>query len=82
MPCTLCASEHHTRSHCPWSQDSTRTASVDRAYHWLPITPETPRGVKMQLINRKAGVAAYGTLGTDPFFWTHYAPLPTFRDEA
>ena len=35
----------------------------------------------MQLINRKAGVAAYGTLGTDPFFWTHYAPLPTFRDE-
>lgn len=35
----------------------------------------------MQLINRNAGVAVYGTLGTDPFFWTHYAPLPTFRDE-
>lgn len=80
MPCTLCGSDHHSRSQCKWDHDSTRTASVDRGYHWQPITPSTPRGVKMQLINRSAGVATYGKLETDAGFWTHYAPLPTFED--
>ena len=61
--------------------DSTKSASVDKSYHWRLITADTPRGVKMQLINKNAGVAAYGTLSTDPFFWTHWAPLPTFGDD-
>lgn len=60
--------------------DSTKSALVDHGYHWLPITSATPRGVKLQLINRAAGVAIYGKLGKDTDFWTHYAPLPTFED--
>lgn len=59
------------------TNDSTRTAVVDRRYHWRPIDASTPRGTKMQLINRDAGVACYGQLGTGVHFWTHWAPLPT-----
>ena len=58
--------------------DSTRVAVVDDTYHWRKIDGNTPRGSKLQLINRGAGVATYGTLGTDPGHWTHWAPLPTF----
>lgn len=60
--------------------DSTKSALVDHGYHWRPITAATPRGVKLQLINRQAGVAIYGKLGKANDFWTHYAPLPTFED--
>ena len=53
---------------------------VDTKYHWNEITESTPRGVKLQLINKNAGSAAYGTLaGTHECFWTHWAALPTFR---
>lgn len=62
------------------SPDSTRFAVVDTLYHWRPIDASTPRGSKLQLINRSAGVATYGSLGTDPCHWTHWAPLPTFKD--
>lgn len=34
----------------------------------------------MQLINRKAGVAVYGTIGSNEKYFTHWAPLPTFKD--
>lgn len=57
-----------------------RAAAVDRGYKWLPIDADTPRGVKLQLINRVAGVAQYGRLGTVETFYTHWAPLPTFED--
>lgn len=57
-----------------------RSTIVDRDYKWLPIDERTPRGVKLQLINRKAGVAQYGRLGTAESFYTHWAPLPTFKD--
>ena len=62
------------------TQDSSRAALVDKGYLWRPITPATPRGTKLQLINRGAGVATYGALG-GAFFWTHWAPLPTFADD-
>ena len=58
--------------------NTAKTALVDKAYHWRKITPSTPRGVKLQLINRPAGVACQGSLGTHPGFWTHWCPLPTF----
>lgn len=61
--------------------DSTRAAVVDRQYHWAPITAATPRGSKMQLINRDAGVAVYRELQAGDNFWTHCAPLPTFDPE-
>ncbi|MDO9252561.1 MAG: hypothetical protein Q7U48_13560 [Hydrogenophaga sp.] len=67
------------------SQDSIRltndrSAAVDHSYPWLPIDQHTPRGVKLQLINRKAGVAHYGQLGTEETFYSHWAPLPKFKD--
>ena len=56
-------------------------AAIDRSYNWLPIDANTPRGVKLQLINKRYGVATYGQIFSDNCFWTHYAPLPTFRKE-
>lgn len=54
------------------------TVAIDRQYHWRKIDKDTPRGVKLQLIDRSAGVAHYGHYtGNDSF--THWAPLPTFR---
>lgn len=59
--------------------NTNNTVAIDRDYHWREIDTETPRGVKLQLINRAAGVALYATYnGTDKHF-THWAPLPTFR---
>jgi hypothetical protein len=59
---------------------SDRAATVDTAYHWIPVGPDTPRGTKVQLIDRRLGVAVYGhySTGSD---WTHWAPLPTFKKE-
>lgn len=64
----------------PIAQDSSRAALVDKGYHWRPIAADTSRSAKLQLINRPAGVAVYGALGTSKF-WTHWAPLPTFADQ-
>lgn len=55
-----------------------QTTVVDREYHWLPISI-APLGKKIQLINEAAGVATYGIVGTEESFFTHWAPLPTFR---
>lgn len=55
-----------------------RAAVVSDSYHWRTITNETPRGRKLMLINKNAGVACIGSLDTNPWFWTHWAPLPTF----
>lgn len=57
-------------------------AVVADGFHWRSIDAATPRGCKLQLINRSAGVACYGVLGTEPHFWTHWAPLPTFAEPA
>jgi hypothetical protein len=65
---------------CPKaSHDNTRVALTDKGYHWLEIDAQTPRGAKVQLINRQAGVAIYGTIGSHEKFFTHWAPLPTFK---
>lgn len=58
-----------------------RAAVVDGTYHWRPIDADTPRGVKLQLVRREAGVAVYGTLNNGNTFFTHWAPLPTFTEE-
>lgn len=65
----------------PGASDNTREAVIDRGYHWRPITTRTPQGQKMQLINRDAGCATYGKLGSNEKFFSHWAPLPTFLDE-
>jgi hypothetical protein len=56
-----------------------KAAAVDPGYHWIPVGPDTPRGTKLQLINRTLGVAVYGQY-TPGMNWTHWAPLPTFKD--
>lgn len=56
------------------------TVAVDREYYWRPIA-ECPLGVKVQLINRRYGVAVYGNHNGKDRFWTHWAPLPVFRKE-
>jgi hypothetical protein len=61
--------------------NSTNTAAIDRAYHWLPIDEHTPTGVKLQLIRQDAGVAQYGTYKRGDTFFTHYALLPTFNKD-
>ena len=53
-------------------------AAVDKSFFWLPVGPSTPRGVKLQLINKSAGVAVYGHY-SDKGVWTHWAPLPKFH---
>lgn len=58
-----------------------RTAVVDQGYFWRPIDNNTPRGAKLQLIDRRLGVAVYGVY-TGTGSWTHWAPLPKFGDSA
>lgn len=53
-------------------------ACIDRGYHWRDIDASTSIGMKMQLINKSAGVAMYGNLMRRNNFFTHWAPLPTF----
>ena len=61
-------------------QDGTGAAVVDRAYPWIPVDANTPRGSKLQLIVKADGVALHGQYqpGTG---WTHWAPLPTFSND-
>lgn len=58
--------------------NSDATAAIDKDYHWKPIDENTPRGVKLQLINRAAGSAVYGHYHNMKQGFTHYALLPTF----
>jgi hypothetical protein len=51
------------------------TVAVATDTYWIPIDKDTPRSVKLQLLSI-GGVAQYGTLGSDPTFFTHWAPLP------
>lgn len=53
-------------------------AVVNLETKWMPIDEHTPRGTKLQLINRDAGVAHYGQLHSGDAFYTHWFPLPTF----
>lgn len=51
---------------------------IDPNIHWIPVSAETPRNVKMLLINEKHGVTVLGNYTPDCQF-THYAGLPKFR---
>jgi hypothetical protein len=58
---------------------SDQAAMVDPDYFWRPIDGNTPLGAKVQLINKDAGVAIYGSINSKESFFTHWAPLPKFR---
>jgi hypothetical protein len=53
---------------------------VDTAIHWIAIEDKAPPSGKLQLINRLLGVAVYGNYSKG-VGWTHWAPLPTFKDK-
>ena len=53
--------------------DKTVAVAVDT--FWLPIGPDTPRGVKLQLLG-EGGVATYGHYDGKNKFWVSWAPLP------
>lgn len=54
--------------------------AVNSATKWQRITANTPRGIKLQLINRRDGVAMYG-LHRPGDEYTHWFPAPTFEDD-
>ena len=56
--------------------NNAKTVAVSTEQHWSPIDADTPKGVKVQLINKDSNVCAYGTLRTNELFWTHWAPVP------
>jgi len=56
-------------------------AVVSPVFHWLPITPSTPRGVSMLLIDRRSGVLQKGQHNPSDTFFTHWAPAPTFKKD-
>ena len=56
------------------------TVAVATDYYWERIGPDTPRGVKLQLLGI-GGVAAYGQYDGKNKFWTHWAPLPKRRED-
>lgn len=60
--------------------DNTGQAAVDSDYYWIPIDSSTPRGCKLQLINKQAGVAMYGVLSYSDNFFSHWCPLPKFKE--
>jgi hypothetical protein len=55
--------------------DATRAPTM-----WKPITKSTPRGTRLQLINRGAGVPVYGSVALHEDFFTHYCEIPTFEE--
>ena len=52
-----------------------RSVAVALDYYWMPVGPDTPRGVKLQLLGR-GGVATHGLWDGRSTFWTHWTPLP------
>lgn len=60
--------------------NSAKTAAVNRAVPWIPIDENTPRGVKLLLINKRYGVAVLGPLSKEHTF-THWQALPYFSEE-
>ena len=58
-----------------------KAAVVDTAYHWIDATEHPPpRGVKLQCINRKQGIAVY-SVWVPQYGFTHWCPAPTFKKE-
>ena len=58
--------------------NSAGTVAVAESYYWQPCGPDTPIGVKLQLLG-KGGVAIYGIYNPKDKFITHWAPLPRRR---
>lgn len=51
-----------------------KTVAVSTEVYWIPVSIDTPRGVKLQLLG-VGGVAVYSAYHGEPF-WTHWQSLP------
>ena len=60
--------------------NTARTALVSTTAEWLPITADTPTGMKCLVIDRDQGIA-YLRDYWPGHGWTHYFPLPRFKIE-
>jgi len=60
--------------------NSEKTVAVSTDVYWLPISSDTPRGVKLQLLGA-SGVAVYGIYNGDKF-WTQWQSLPKIAKDA
>ena len=58
-----------------------RTAAVSLEAVWMPVGPDTPRGVKVWMINRPSGSAFSGQYNPSDPFPTHWFPNPTFKKD-
>ena len=58
-----------------------KTAAVSLEAFWVPVGPNTPRGVNMWLISKSAGVSQKGMYDPDNKFFTHWFPNPKFPEE-
>lgn len=64
------------------STDSTGEVAVDRTYKLRKIDENTPKGVKLLLANKGAGVTTTGVIKTVPdYFFTHWGYCPVFEDD-
>jgi len=52
-----------------------KTAAVCTDHYWIPVSADTPLGVKLLLINARAGVAQLGQYERGSY-WTHWSALP------
>ncbi len=55
------------------------TVAVAQDVFWLPIDAHAPLGVRLLLINKAAGRATDGNLGSHEKFFDHYQAFPKFR---
>ncbi len=55
--------------------------AVSKDIFWLPIDADTPRNVKVQAISRaRSGIAQYAEIRTNETWYTHWHPVPKFKD--
>lgn len=59
--------------------NSAGTVAVAQGVFWLPIDKHAPLGVRLLLINKAAGRATDGQLGSREKFFDHYQAFPQFR---
>ena len=59
--------------------NSAGTVAVAQGVFWLPIDKHAPLGVRLLLINKAAGRATDGQLGSHEKFFDHYQAFPKFK---
>jgi len=56
------------------------TVAVSTGIYWLPITPDTPRNVKVLAISREQGIAQFAEIRNNETWYDFWHPVPKFRE--